>query len=593
MAETLIFEMEINAKMDKALEEVKEINEGTKEINENLSAIKQSSKVAETGIKGISKGFKGLGLAMKTAGIGLIIEAFNFLRDIMMKNQRIVDGLSIVFDSISIVFNQVSSTVVDLGESMFSAFSNPKQAVTDLWNAIKTNIVNRIEGLIDTFRAVGSVIKSALDLDFAGMREGAKQAKTGLIQMTTGLDEVQQSKAWDTLKNGAETILKTGANAVKTATELTELRNSVKLLEAEQEKLNFTYLKEQELQRQTRDNTTLTFQERIEANQKLGASLNKQLEDEKRIVEEKLRLAKMESDANAENVDLKAEVIRAEAELADLEERITGQKSEMLTNEVALLEEQKQAREELRLASLTEQEKELEDLKLQYEAKLELARKAGVDSVAITEQYEAERTYILGEEDRKRAEEKRKQDEADAKAKEKADADDLKRTEAIEQLKTDMKAKALTMTKGLFAENEKAQKAFALAEIGIDTARAISSLTANAEANPANAVTFGGAGVLQFVTGMLRIATNIKSAKKLLSSKNPNPDTNTDSGGGGDDGSQSQRPSMVSNTPTGTEFDLSASTQQFQQQPIQAFVVQTDIQNQQENLNQIQEQATL
>ena len=50
---------------------------------------------------------------------------------------------------------------------------------------------------------------------------------------------------------------------------------------------------------------------------------------------------------------------------------------------------------------------------------------------------------------------------------------------------------------------------------------------------------------------------------------------------------------MVSNTPTGTEFDLSASTQQFQQQPIQAFVVQTDIQNKQENLNQIQEQATL
>ena len=51
MADKLIFEMEINAKMDKALEEIQEINEGTKDINENLKAVKKSSEVAEAGIK--------------------------------------------------------------------------------------------------------------------------------------------------------------------------------------------------------------------------------------------------------------------------------------------------------------------------------------------------------------------------------------------------------------------------------------------------------------------------------------------------------------------------------------------------------------
>ena len=180
MADKLIFEMEINAKMDKALEEIQEINEGTKDINENLKAVKKSSEVAEAGIKGISKGFKGLGLAMKSAGIGLVIEAFNFLRDIMMKNQRVVDTLSVVFDSISIVFNELSSTVVDLGEDIFEAFSNPKQAILDLWDVIKTNIVNRFEGLIDQFGALGKVIEGAFSLDWDMVKEGATVIDVGI-----------------------------------------------------------------------------------------------------------------------------------------------------------------------------------------------------------------------------------------------------------------------------------------------------------------------------------------------------------------------------------------------------------------------------
>ena len=87
MADKLIFEMEINAKMEKALEEVQEVNKNTKEINENLSAIKKSGKIAEQGLKGIAKGFKGIGLAMKAGGFFLITEAFKFLKDIIMQNQ--------------------------------------------------------------------------------------------------------------------------------------------------------------------------------------------------------------------------------------------------------------------------------------------------------------------------------------------------------------------------------------------------------------------------------------------------------------------------------------------------------------------------
>ena len=62
------------------------------------------------------------------------------------------------------------------------------------------------------------------------------------------------------------------------------------------------------------------------------------------------------------------------------------------------------------------------------------------------------------------------------------------------------------------------QKSFALGEIAIDTATAISSLTAASEANPANAVTFGGAGIGQFVAGLARILGNIAQAKSIINS---------------------------------------------------------------------------
>ena len=65
------------------------------------------------------------------------------------------------------------------------------------------------------------------------------------------------------------------------------------------------------------------------------------------------------------------------------------------------------------------------------------------------------------------------------------------------------------------------QKGVTLAQIALDTASAISSLTAASEANPLNAITVGGAGIAQFVTGLARILANIAKAKKLLTAKVP------------------------------------------------------------------------
>tara|TARA_R110001599_G_scaffold347011_1_gene572872 strand:+ start:15909 stop:17687 length:1779 start_codon:yes stop_codon:yes gene_type:complete len=592
MAEKIIFDFDFGGNSKETTEELESLKDELEGIKGELSAIKGAQKGTTKALGGIAKGFKGIGLAMKTAGIGLIIEAFNFLKEILSKNQRVMDMVTIATEALSIVFNKVASVAVDLGSSIYESFSNPKEAVLGLWDAIKTNIVNRIEGLIDTFKAVGSVIKSALDLDFEGMREGAKKAKTGLIQMTTGLDEVQQNAAWETIKQGATALVEVGKAAITTATEIKDLRNEVIGLEADQRLLNFQYLKEQESQRQIRDDITETFEARIEANDKLKESLEKQLADEKRILNKKLELAQLEAAANVESVELAAAVTDQLAELADLEERINGFRSEQIVNRVALELEQKAILDELKLAELTEKEAEFEELKQDYDRKVEMARIAGVETTAIDEKYALDKKAIT---DRIAAETKAAADKviADnlAATKKQKDIDKLAQKQKIDGLK-----QGVQMAEGLFGKSEKDQKRFALAKIGIDTAESISSLMAVSEANPLNTVTFGGAGMIQWGLGILRILTNVKAAKDLLSGKGGTtpPSTSGGGGGGGGGGGSSAASSFTPNFASGgTSFDLAASTSSLSQQPLQAYVVQQDVQDQTEISTQIQNRATL
>lgn len=94
----------------------------------------------------------------------------------------------------------------------------------------------------------------------------------------------------------------------------------------------------------------------------------------------------------------------------------------------------------------------------------------------------------------------------------------------------------LTNLGGLLIKDQaklaKFNKASALVQIGIDTAKAISALVAASNTNPLNGVSAGAAGIAQFASGIIQIATNIAKAKQLLTA----PSTPVSSGGGGGGG---------------------------------------------------------
>ena len=565
-----------------------EIENIKKEIDELRKANEKMAEDIKNGFKAAEKGTKSLGASIggliKSLGvIGIALAVFDFMKDIVSKNQKVMDALSTATTAFEILLYKLFDALEPLGDVMKAAFSDPKQAVIDLWNVIKENLVNRMEGVVLQFKALGTVVKAALDLDWDGVTEGAKDFASATVQVATGLDKVQQAAAVESFKNFINDVNAGTRAAIDQAAALVALRNEVKLLDAEQRRLMLTYQNEAEIQRQIRDDISLTIAERLAANEELGRILEEQIQKEEAIAEKRLELARAELALNSSSIELQVALIDAETELADVRERINGQRSEQLTNQKALEKELFDFQQELRTAVLEGREKELEETQLYYDNLNEIARKAGEDNFEI-EAARAKAITDLNEKFRKEDLEKEKKaakDRIDLANKEK-DA----RFTAASGL-----AQGLSGLVSALGDQSKAsvaiQKTLAIAQIAIDTARSISS--AITAATSAAAATGPGSVVATPVFIATQIATVLAAVGQAVGILNSAP------GGGSASIPSVSVPTAAaapSFNPVTTNTTELGNTQAAELAPIQAFVVETQLTESQFNINQIESQAT-
>ena len=163
---------------------------------------------------------------------------------------------------------------------------------------------------------------------------------------------------------------------------LVEQRKQVTLLEAELGLLQLQYQKEAELMRQIRDDESLSIQERIDANYELGKVLEEQLQRERDIAEQSLYLAEVELSRNKNNVELQVQLLEAKTKMAEIDERITGQRSEQLTNLNSLEREREAQQKEAARAreeQLQQEAKMLQDLIDLQNEDIKVKKKANKD----------------------------------------------------------------------------------------------------------------------------------------------------------------------------------------------------------------------
>lgn len=164
----------------------------------------------------------------------------------------------------------------------------------------------------------------------------------------------------------------------------------------------------------------------------------------------------------------------------------------------------RELREQIAFELMTDLEAELDALRTHYDNLILEAEQYGIDTTALKAKYKAEQLAI---EQKHNKQEKKEQ---------------IQHQTAMSGSFNAL-AGAFGAMHDQMNENSRgfiiAQKAATLAAITFDTAAAISALTKNSEANPANAVTGGAAGIVQFIAGMARILSNIAQAKAVLTTQ--------------------------------------------------------------------------
>ena len=368
MAEEI--KIELIAEVKKAASSMNEVALQVEQLNENIETFgdksKEETKKSSKGFAALKKSVQVVGGAVKgllVGGLALLVAGFATLVEGLRNNQEVMDAVSVVMKTIQGVAAQAAQVFVD----MFKAVSDATggfDAMQKVLGGALTISLNVFVGMIQGLVLMVKEAQLAWEKSFLGGNDPEtierltgeiqsvedKLAKTGENISNAGkqiadnfgeaVGEVGQltKGVADATQKSLDTIDLTAANS--RAKRIVQLQNDAKLAIAENDKLQFKYQRDAELQRQIRDDVSKSLAERTAANDQLLVVLGEQEKLQKANAQTQVDLATEILAADSKNIDKKVALIEAEKVYADVLENITGFISEQDVNRVGLLVEE-------------------------------------------------------------------------------------------------------------------------------------------------------------------------------------------------------------------------------------------------------------
>lgn len=404
-------------------------------------------------------------------------------------------------------------------------------------------------------------------------REKAKQNAKNRLDNARALKDFELSQIKDANEREVAIVNE------KYARLMNDLKNDANKTAAEKAKFNEMYLiqQQQELNKLSEDKTK-TEQENLKKGNEIIADLQLQMMEEgteKELATTKAKYDKLRAQTLAD-VTLTEEQKKTLTQLYNDQEEAENKKRA----DAKLLQQQTLAKT-LADAELTEDQKKLQALETKYAEEYKLAEGNAALQLALENKLKDDKKKLAN--DAALAEIESAKKERDARLQIAADVATGLQTVGAAFIKDQKKL-------------EKFNKSMALVQIGIDTGKAISALVAASNANPLNAPTAGAAGIAQFATGIIQIATNIAKAKQILTSGG------SPSGGGGGGSSEASSASVAQQVPQAAQLFGSANaggtmsaggTSNESSMTVTAVVSETQVTNVQNKINKINKNAEL
>ena len=518
-----------------------EIVSGLSEVDQKLDdSAKKTSKVGK-GLRAAGRlgasGFKALGTAIAATGIGALVGILAGLAAKMAENKKIAEAFEVVVSAVGAAFNILVQRIEPFAGAVVDAFSNPVESIKKLGDAIKQNIQNRIDGILNFIPKIGEAWELLMD---GKWKAASKVAADAVGQVAFGVTDITDKigEAAEAVTEFANDYKEEVTKAVAASTDLTKEQQR---LRDQQRELNVEYAEaraEIEQLKQQRDDERLSIEDRIKAAER-AAELDQQFAMERmQIANDEVALIEREIALQGDSIERQDRLAEARIAAAEAAESSAAVQTELMTSiyglnqEAIAIEEEKIAKEQ----EAAEERKRL----LDEEAKLkeENAKKEIADNRAVLDDRLAYATASL---------------------------------DALRQLNDAFAGDSEEEQKKAFQRN----KAIGIAQAIINTAGAVV-----AAINPA----VGGLGIpaglpgaaLAAITGAAQVATIARSQF----------------GGGG------STPSAPSQTisepaPTTPQLDLGFLGGGAGQTGFRTYVVSSEVSNAQQANQRINDQATL
>lgn len=524
------------------------------------------------------------GIVVFLSKIGVLEKAFNIL---MAPINAVIDAFKELTDRMGLTTYEAEDNAEKMGKA------NEKAAESSKKRAEKVSSAYDVE--INKAKAAG---KDTTDLEIAKSKAISKEAQGryndtqkeyAALQKIASKDNLEKRKKLREQMDAEKKIISDGRNERKMLQDTDDAEQAAKDKDAKEKRIERQKAFDKnrlDAQRTIKDiEISLIADDAKREEAALNEKYIRLIEDVKKNENltgaEKVRLTKLYNDQKQAEID-KAALTEAEAEKKRQEQVAAGIKA---YNEAEALKKE-EFEEQLYQMGLTDTQRELEANKYKYDELIAQAERYGLDATAL------------------RAEQAAKEKEITDKVAEEEKAASLKKIQAAQAERDAKLTLASDIVTGVgalgnaFIKDQKKlenfNKASALVQIGIDTAKAISALVAAANSNPFNGVSAGAAGIAQFASGIIQITTNIAKAKTLLS----NPSGSVSGGGNPPPSNTSVTPITPSVQMFGQGNQLNSvgqpkSVNTNQNIVVQAIVSESDITSTQSKINKIKQGSEL
>lgn len=526
----------------------------TGDLSSSLDSVGGSAGGAIQGVKGLTKSF----IALLANPVGLVLTA-----------------VVVVLGTLYKAFTRTEAGGNKLAKGM-AVLSGAFNKILEVLEPVANFIVDHV---IASFETLGTVVDDTFNLVSKALKD-------------FGFDDAAKS---------VDNFNKSMGESTKAAMELADADAELVRLKREQGQIDMQSRIDQEKLRQLRDDETKSLAVRKKANQDLGAVLKKNAAEEGAIVDKQLAAALKRQDIEGSTPDILNEIAEAKIAQLEVEERVNGFMSEMLSNENSLRREGAAIAKEAadaKIAALNKlEERELQDLaEEEEEFDFEIEEKADPNQ----EHYDSVNAKLEFDADAQDIELRRIKEIEDA------ERESSKAKMEIQASYVDSVGRGLGLLTGMLGESTAAQAAGIVAENAAGIAKMVISnniANAGALATPQAIATSGASAAPVIAANNLatgiNIAASIAATAKGLSAlkQGGSAGAKPSLGGGISGGGSAAAPEINEQTLFSTQTLEGSDTENVGSgagiNQIKAIVVESDITTVQESVKGFEESAEI